>query len=79
MFTATDLPDIPWTVVNSDCKKRARLNAIRYVLLNIPYTSKDLSNIGVLDERLVGRPPLRRLMLPQQPAPKKQVRANGRA
>ena len=32
MFFETDTADSPWTVVKSDCKKRARLNAMRYVL-----------------------------------------------
>ena len=36
-------------------KKRARLNAMRYVLHKLPYTNKDLSNIGTLDTLLVGR------------------------
>jgi polyphosphate kinase 2 len=59
MFAATDTFVAPWTVINSDCKKRARLNAMRYVLLNIPYATKDLANIGTLDEKLVGRPQLK--------------------
>jgi polyphosphate kinase 2 len=79
MFRVTDLPDCLWTVINSDRKRRARLNAMRYVLLNTPYTSKDLANIGVLDEKRVGRPPLQRL-LPKPPrAAKKQIRSNGHA
>ncbi len=32
MFFETDTADAPWTVIKSDCKKRARLNAMRYVL-----------------------------------------------
>ena len=59
MFMATDRPEAPWTVINSDCKKRARLNAMRYVLESIPYSSKDPANIGGLDDRLVGRPLLK--------------------
>ena len=35
--------EAPWTVIKSDCKKRARLNAIRYVLHKLPYTGKDRS------------------------------------
>ena len=31
-FFYTDTADAPWTVIKSDCKKRARLNAMRYVL-----------------------------------------------
>ncbi|NMD13722.1 MAG: polyphosphate kinase 2, partial [Candidatus Cloacimonetes bacterium] len=36
-------------------KKRARLNAMRYVLHKLPYTNKDLINIGTLDNLIVGR------------------------
>ena len=59
MFMSTDRPEAPWTVINSDCKKRARLNAMRYVLESIPYAPKDQANIGKLDEKLVGRPLLK--------------------
>lgn len=55
MFFHTDTADAPWTVVKSDCKKRARLNAIRYVLQRIPYANKDERNIGRLDPLIVGR------------------------
>jgi polyphosphate kinase len=55
MFFETDTADAPWTVIKSDCKKRARLNAMRYVLHRLPYTNKDLGNIGTLDTLLVGR------------------------
>lgn len=55
MFFHTDTADCPWTVVKSDCKKRARLNAIRYVLQRIPYANKDERNIGRVDPLLVGR------------------------
>ncbi|MEQ1602122.1 MAG: polyphosphate kinase 2 [Methylophilaceae bacterium] len=55
MFFHTDTADSPWTVIKSDCKKRARLNAMRYVLHKLPYKNKELSAIGVLDPLLVGR------------------------
>ena len=55
MFFETDTADAPWTVIKSDCKKRARLNAMRYVLHKLPYANKDLTNIGTLDNLLVGR------------------------
>jgi hypothetical protein len=42
-------------VIKSDCKKRARLNALRYILHKLPYSNKDLSHIGPLDPLLVGR------------------------
>ena len=55
MFFYTDTADAPWTVIKSDCKKRARLNALRYVLHRLPYASKDIDRIGPLDPLLVGR------------------------
>ena len=55
MFFYTDTADAPWTVVKSDCKKRARLNALRYVLHKMPYANKDIDRIGPLDPLLVGR------------------------
>ncbi|THF66559.1 polyphosphate kinase 2 [Pseudothauera nasutitermitis] len=55
MFFYTDTADAPWTVVKSDCKKRARLNALRYVLHKLPYANKSIDAIGPLDPLLVGR------------------------
>jgi len=55
MFFHTDTADAPWTVIKSDCKKRARLNALRYVLHKLPYGEKDTDRIGPIDPLLVGR------------------------
>jgi hypothetical protein len=55
MFFHTDTADSPWTVIKSDCKKRARLNAMRYLLHKLPYKNKDLQQTGALDPLLVGR------------------------
>ncbi len=55
MFFHTDTADSPWTVIKSDCKKRARLNAMRYVLHRVGYDRKDLESIGPIDPLLVGR------------------------
>jgi len=55
MFFYTDTADSPWTVVKSDCKKRARLNALRYVLHKLPYSNKEIDRVGPLDPLLVGR------------------------
>jgi polyphosphate kinase 2 len=55
MFLHTDTSDAPWTVVKSDCKKRARLNAMRYVLHRLPYTRKKAEAVGSVDPLLVGR------------------------
>ncbi|MEZ6046217.1 MAG: polyphosphate kinase 2 [Planctomycetaceae bacterium] len=55
MFFHTDTAEAPWTVIKSDCKKRARLNAMRYVLHQFDYTDKDADTIGPVDPLLVGR------------------------
>ena len=55
MFFATDTADSPWTVVKSDDKKRARINALRYVLHSLPYRDKDIDRIGAVDDLIVGR------------------------
>ncbi len=55
MFFHTDTADAPWTVVKSDDKKRARLNAMRYVLHRLPYSNKELDTIGPIDPLIVGR------------------------
>ncbi len=55
VFFHTDTADAPWTVIKSDCKKRARLSAMRYVLHQLPYAKKDLDTIGPLDPLIVGR------------------------
>ncbi|MCE2895032.1 MAG: polyphosphate kinase 2 [Flammeovirgaceae bacterium] len=55
MFFHTDTSDAPWTVVKSNCKKRARLNALRYILNKIPYSNKAPQLIGKVDPLIVGR------------------------
>ena len=55
MFFYTDTADAPWIVIKSDCKKRARLNALRYLLHKLPYKTKDTDQIGSVDALLVGR------------------------
>jgi polyphosphate kinase 2 len=55
MFFYTDTADAPWTVIKSDCKKRARLNAMRYILHRMPYAKKDVAAIASVDPLLVGR------------------------
>jgi polyphosphate kinase len=53
MLRRTDTSHAPWTVVNSNVKKRARLEAIRHVLHELPYASKDESIVGEPDARVV--------------------------
>jgi polyphosphate kinase 2 len=54
MFFYTHTADAPWTVVKSNDKKRARLEAMRYVLHGTPYDDKDESVVGSPDPALVG-------------------------
>jgi polyphosphate kinase 2 len=58
MFLHTDTSDAPWTVIKSDCKKRARLNAMRFALQRLPYARRDMHAIGAVDPLIVGRPAL---------------------
>jgi len=37
MFVHTDIPEAPWNVVESDDKRRARINMIAHLLSTIPY------------------------------------------
>jgi len=55
MFHYTDLPESPWIVIRSDCKKRARLNCLRFVLSHLNYEGKDEAKIGTIAPLLVGR------------------------
>lgn len=54
MLFHTDTADSPWTVVKSNDKKRARLEAMRHVLDRFDYPGKDTSAIGVPDPLIVG-------------------------
>jgi polyphosphate kinase len=40
MFMASHTDDTPWTVIRSDNKKRARINAIKHILSQIEYPEK---------------------------------------
>jgi polyphosphate kinase 2 len=46
----------PWTIVRSDDKRRARLNAIRTVLHGLDYSNKDAKAIGKIDTDICGGP-----------------------
>ena len=54
MFGATDTDLAPWIVVKSNDKKRARINAMRYVLAQFDYDDKDEGG-GEPDPLIVGR------------------------
>jgi len=44
----------PWTVVRSDDKRRARLNAIRTILKQFDYASRDDERLGKVDTKIAG-------------------------
>jgi polyphosphate kinase 2 len=52
MFVHTDIPEAPWHVVESDDKRRARINMIAHLLSTIPYHDVKLAQL-----RLPPRPP----------------------
>ena len=54
MFFYTDTADAPWTVVKSDDKKRARINAMRFILGQLDYLNKDHKIIREPDPLIVG-------------------------
>lgn len=54
MFFYTDTADAPWTIVKSNDKKRARLEAMRYVLSTLDYPDKDLSVARAPDPLIIG-------------------------
>jgi hypothetical protein len=54
MFRATDTVIAPWTVVKSNDKRRARIEAMRSVLARFDYADKDEEVVGTPDNRIVG-------------------------
>ncbi|MGY1604074.1 polyphosphate kinase 2 [Geodermatophilus sp. SYSU D00815] len=54
MFLHTDTEHAPWTVIKSNDKKRARLEAMRHVLSLFDYPRKDPSAVGTPDRNIVG-------------------------
>jgi polyphosphate kinase 2 len=56
MFHFTDTAEAPWTVVKSNDKKRARLEAIKHVLAKFDYEGKNEKVIGEPDKAIIGPP-----------------------
>ena len=53
-FRSTDTEWAPWTVVKSNDKKRARIEAMRHVLSLFDYEGKDHELVGTPDPHIVG-------------------------
>jgi polyphosphate kinase 2 len=54
MFAYTDTEHAPWTVVKSNDKKRARLEAMRHILEQFDYPRKDPEVVGKPDRKIIG-------------------------
>lgn len=54
MLFYTDTADAPWTIVRSDDKKRARLNAMKFLLSSIPYEGKNKKLVSKPDSLVIG-------------------------
>jgi len=54
MFFYTDTADSPWTIVKSDDKRRARIEAMRHFLFHLPYEGKDSRVVYAPDPLIVG-------------------------
>ena len=54
MFSYTDTRHAPWTVIKSNDKKRARLEAMRFVLAQFDYPEKDHKLVRRPDPLIVG-------------------------
>ncbi len=46
----------PWTVIRTDDKRRARLNAMRVLLHAFDYPQKDAKAVGEIDDKICGGP-----------------------
>ncbi len=53
MFERSGTAYAPWCELDANDKKRARLNAMRYLLDNIPYTNKDTKRVNGVDAKIV--------------------------
>lgn len=54
MFATTDTRECPWTIVKSNDKRRARINAMRHVLSLVEYPHKDREIVVPPDPLIVG-------------------------
>lgn len=52
MFFYSDTADAPWTVIKSDCKKYARINAMRHILYNLNYPNKN-HRVAIEPDKLI--------------------------
>jgi polyphosphate kinase len=55
MFAHTSQDFAPWTILKSNDKRRARLEAIRLILSRLDYEGKDEKAIGTPDNKIISR------------------------
>lgn len=65
MFEYTHTMHSPWTVIEANDKRAARINCMRHFLYHIPYPDKDLELVYLPDKTLV--------YSPANPAPKRRA------
>jgi polyphosphate kinase 2 len=72
MFVYTDIPEVPWQVVEADDKRRARINCIAHLLSTIPYKDRSPGPIELpgreSDEGYVRPPKETQLFVPDHAA-----------
>ena len=64
MFARTNIPEAPWYIVEGNDKKRARLNCIRHLLRQVPYTDVPHDEVSLPDR--VFNPDYERSTLPRE-------------
>jgi polyphosphate kinase 2 (PPK2 family) len=57
MVTQSHKSYAPWVVIRANDKRRARLAAIRRILLSVPYADRDLKASGREDGKIIGEGP----------------------
>jgi len=55
MLKATHTDHAPWTIIRSNDKRRARINAITHFLSQMDYEGKDADSIGEIDPLILGQ------------------------
>ncbi len=53
MMTETNRTRAPWTIIRSDVKKKARLNCIKYILMNIDYAGSNTKGFSIDPEIVI--------------------------
>ena len=57
MLAATHTDEPPGTVIHANDKRRARLEAIRHLVLQIDYAEKNQEIVGEPDQNIIGQGP----------------------